>query len=393
MLSFDEASAILRAAAAPLPPVMAPIAEADGLVLAEDVTARIDSPRADVSAMDGYAVRETDLPGPFTRVGISSAGTPPTTSLGPGEAMRIFTGAHLPDGADRVLVQEIVAAEGDIVRLTGEYGENRHIRLKGSDYAAGDVLLRAGTVIGPRNIVLLAGADRAKVAAFRRPRVAVLATGDELAAPGTALETAGSLPESVSFGIAALAGAWSGEIAIRHRVKDDPLSIARAAAEAFETCDVLTIIGGASVGERDFARSALGDGGMDMLFSKVAIRPGKPVWVAADGRGKYLVGLPGNPTSAMVTARLFLTPLLRALAGKDYGSALAWEERALSTALPAPGDREHFARGISDGDTVGPIENQQSSSQATLAQANILIRQPANGGAIAAGECAPCLSF
>ena len=393
MLSFDEASAILRAAAAPLPPAMVPIAEAEGLVLAEDVTARIDSPRADVSAMDGYAVREADLPGPFGRIGVSSAGTPSTASLGPGETLRIFTGAHLPDGADRVLVQEIVEADGDMVRLVGEYGDNRHVRHQGSDYAAGDILLRAGTLISPNTIVLLAGADRAEVTAVRRPRVAVLATGDELAPPGTALETPGSLPESVSFGVAALARAWGGDVTDRLSVKDDAAAIARMAAEAFKTCDVLTIIGGASVGERDFAKSALGDGGMDLLFSKAAIRPGKPIWVAADRRGKYLVGLPGNPTSAMVTARLFLAPLLHALAGKDYDSALSWEERRLSAPLPAPGDREHFARGISEEGTVRPIENQQSSSQATLAQANVLIRQAANGDPVAAGECALCLPF
>ncbi len=393
MLSFDQASAILRDAARPIETIEVPVADAHGLVLAGDVTARIDSPRADVSAMDGYAVREADLPGPFRLAGVSSAGSVGGGEIEAGEAMRIFTGAHLPPGADRVLVQEIVTREGDAVRLSGEYGANRHIRRRGSDYAAGDTLLAKGTRIDHRSLVLLAGADRATVPVWRRPRVAVLSTGDELAAPGSAVETPGSLPESVSFGVAALARQWGGAVVLRQSVKDDPAAIARIAGEALQACDVLVMIGGASVGERDFAHSALAGGDFELLFAKAAIRPGKPVWAARNTRGRFVVGLPGNPTSAMVTARLFLAPLLRALAGGAYADGLQWRTVPLARSLPAPGEREHFARARHENGQALPLTNQQSSSQSSLALADLLIRQAGGSDGIAQGEAVPCLDF
>lgn len=393
MQSFDDVSALLEAAAKPLGKREVTLADAAGHVLAEDVTARIDSPRTDVSAMDGYAIRESDLPGPFTLKGTSSAGTADPAPLGANEAMRIFTGAHLPAGADRVLVQEIVAREGDTVRLTGEYGDNRHIRHKANDYAAGQRLLIAGTKLTYRNIPLLAGADRTTAIVWRRPRIAVLSTGDELAEPGTALERPGALPESVSYGVAALARAWGSQVTARRSVVDDPTRISAEAASMLAETDVLVTIGGASVGERDFAQSSLAGGDFESVFSKAAIRPGKPIWTAYSEAGKFVIGLPGNPTSALVTARLFLAPLIEALGGGKYSAALDWFTLPICEAVPAPGAREHFARGQERDGRARPLANQQSSSQATLAQADLLIRQAGGSTALAAGDDVRCLRF
>jgi len=393
MQSFDDVSALLEAAAKPLGKRKVSMADAAGHVLAEDVTARIDSPRTDVSAMDGYAVRESDLPGPFTLKGTSSAGTADPAPLGAGEAIRIFTGAYLPPGADRVLVEEIVAREGATVRLTGEYGENRHLRHKADDYAAGERLLIAGTKLTYRNIPLLAGADRTTATVWRRPGIAVLSTGDELAEPGTALERPGALPESVSYGVAALAHAWGAQVTARRSVVDDPARISAEAASMLAEADVLVTIGGASVGERDFAQSSLAGGGFAPIFSKAAIRPGKPIWAARSDAGKIVIGLPGNPTSALVTARLFLAPLIEALGGGRYRAALDWFTLPLGEAVPAPGTREHFARGRERDGKAWPLANQQSSSQATLAQADLLIRQAGGSPAIAADDEVRCLRF
>lgn len=393
MQSFDEVSAILRQAAVPLAAVRVPVGEGAGHVLAEDVTARLDAPRADVSAMDGYAVREADLPGPFRLVGTSAAGSAETLTLDAGEAARIFTGAPLPRHADRVLVQEIVSREGDVVRLVGDYGAERHIRERGTDFRAGEVLLRAGQAIDYRNLVLLAAADRGDVAVWRRPRVAILTTGDELSVPGTALGQPGTLPESVSPAIAALARAWGGTVIARGMARDDPAAIAALSAELLEKCDVLVLIGGASVGERDFAHAAITGGGFALLFGKAAIRPGKPIWAAANGRGQIVLGLPGNPTSAMVTARLFLAPLLTALGGGHYDAALEWFALPLAAPLPPAGPREHFARGTLGEGRAMPLTDQRSSAQATLARATLLIRQAAGSGAVPVGAEVQALRF
>lgn len=391
MQSFDDVSTILRAAAQPLGAVTVPLAAAAGHVLAGDVTARLDAPRTAVSVMDGYAVRAVDLPGPFRLVGTAPAGTAEALSLSPGEAVRIFTGAPLPAGADRVLVQEIVSAEDGEARLVGQLGDDPFIRAQGSDFAAGAVLLHAGEAIDHRNIVLLAASDRAAVRVWRRPRVAIIATGDELAEPGTALETPGALPESVSLGVAALGSSWGAAVIERRILRDDPALITATGAELAALCDVLVIIGGASVGDRDFARHVVPQGGYSPLFEKSAIRPGRPIWAAKGGPGQYVLGLPGNPTSALVTARLFLAPLLHALGGGDYAAALDWVEVSLARPLAPAGGREHFARGVIEGGRATPFDDQRSSAQATLARASVLIRQAAGSAAQPAGSSLPCL--
>ena len=387
MISFDEASAILRSAARPLEAVEIPLAEAAGHRLARDVTARIDAPRSDVSAMDGYAVRNGDLHAPLSVIGTSYAGSPPGLSVEEGEAVRIFTGAPVPQGADWVIVQEIVEREGDIMRLTGEFGEARHIRPRGSDFSAGDVLLEQGVMLGPRQMVAAAAAGQANLHVWRKPRVAILATGDELVSPGQSPDMAGSIPDSISLALAALSRNYGAEIAGLEICADDPAKIAQAAGNLRSSCDVLVMVGGASVGERDFASSSIAGGSFETLFAKVAMRPGKPVWCAKDRSGRFVLGLPGNPTSAMVTARLFMAPLLTAMAGGRYDEALAWKDLELLASMPAPGPREHFGRGRLVAGKAEPFANQQSGAQAALAAADVLLRQP--GGSLEAGKGEP----
>jgi molybdopterin molybdotransferase len=395
MIDFDEASAILRAAAIPLEPVSVPLADAHGLVLAADLLAAIDSPRRDVSAMDGYAVRDADLaalPARLRIAGEAFAGQSGLAALAPGTTARIFTGGAAPAGADRVVVQEIVEHDGEWAVFAEAPGKGRHIRLRASDFAEGATLLPAGTLLGPRALVAAAAADLADVTAWRRPRFTILSTGDELAPTGTARENPASIPDSISFGVAALGRAWGGAFAGQRRLRDDPALLEAAAAEALAGAELVVVTGGASVGERDFAKSMFAAFAPELLFSKVAIKPGKPVWLAR-AQGRLILGLPGNPTSAMVTARLFLGPLIAGLAGRDPTTALRWRKATLAAPLPACGDRETFARGRWAGEAVEPLSNQDSGAQKALAEADILIRRLAGAPPAEAGDLVDVLPF
>ncbi len=378
MISFDEAVAIFAAHARPLRIETLPVGEAADRVLATDVVAAIDSPRRDVSAMDGYAVRSADLadlPARLTLVGESFAGQADLPKVTPGTCARIFTGGAVPAGADRVVVQEVVRRDGDDAIFDSPPGPSRHIRNHASDFAIGDRLVAAGTVLGPRAIVAAAAADIGEITLWARPRLIVLSTGDELASPGEARSTAGSIPDSVALGVAALGRQWGGDLLRGERISDDQALLEFAAARALDDADLIVVTGGASFGERDFAKSMFGPSGLELLFSKVSIKPGKPVWFGRAGE-KLILGLPGNPTSAMVTARLFLAPLISGLCGRAPLSALSWQSARLSTSLPAGSDRETFVRARwSQGDAM-PLDNQDSGAQRTLATADLLIRRP-----------------
>ena len=393
LISFDEASAILREAAGPLEEALVAIGEAAGLRLSRSVEARIDAPRFDVSAMDGYAVRDADLPGPLRIAGKSYAGSQAPARISQGEAVRIFTGAPVPEGADRVLVQEIVEARGHDLKIVGDYGEARHIRARGSDFREGDTLLEAGTRLGPRQLVGAAAADCAEVRVWRAPRVAFLATGDELVPPGAAADRPGALPDSITPALAEMARHYGATVAGCAVAPDDADRIEQLAAQLLDGCDVLVTIGGASVGERDFANRSIKGQNFRTLFSRIAMRPGKPVWCAKGADGRFVLGLPGNPTSALVTARLFLAPLVTALAGGGYDEVLGWRELELAEDLPAPGLREHFGRGaLRDGKAV-PFANQQSGAQALLARADLLLRQAGGSVGFSAGQSIQALDF
>jgi molybdopterin molybdotransferase len=238
--------------------------------------------------------------------------------------------------------------------------------------------------------VAAAAADLAEVEVFRRPNIAVLGTGDELADPGKAKHRPGSIPESVTFGVAAIVQEHGGRRIYRGRVGDDLAQTEVAARDALKLADLLVLTGGASVGEKDFAKSAFDSIGLELFFSKVAMKPGKPVWFGRAG-GRLVMGLPGNPTSALVTARLLLAPLIAGMSGR--GSALEWRQAPLAEPLPATGDRETFVRARWKGPLVVPVTNQDSGAQRALAEAELLIRRPSGCAPISAGELVYVIDF
>jgi molybdopterin molybdotransferase len=390
MIGFDEAVRRVADAARPLGTERVALAEADGRNLAGPVVAQLHSPRTDVSVMDGYAVVSAEPGAALRVVGESLPGAGYAGRVGPGEAVRIFTGAPVPAGAERVVIQENIRREGDRAVIESD-GEELHLRRRGSDFAAGDVLIGPGTLLGPRTLVAAAAADLAVVDVFRRPRLRVIATGDELADPGTARGTPQGIPDSISFGVAALARAWGAETVGSVRMRDDLDAMRLAADAAVDVADLIVVTGGASVGDRDFARAMFSDA-LDLIFSKVRIKPGKPVWLGRSGR-TLVMGLPGNPISAMVTARLLLAPLVAGLSGRDPLGALRWTELPLGEPLAAAGDRETFSRGrLADG-RVRLLEDQGSGAQGMLVAADLLVRREAGARCYHAGELVGTLPF
>jgi molybdopterin molybdotransferase len=395
MIGFDEAVERVRAAARPLGTETVAIDEAAGRVLAMAVVARIASPRSHVSAMDGYAVRESDLetlPARLRVVGESFAGAGWEGTAAAGECIRIFTGAPVPAGADRVVIQENVRREGDLAIIEVHPGKARHVRERGSDFREGDQLLPAGRLLDERAIVAAAAADVAELEVSLRPRVSILSTGDELADPGTAARRPDAIPESVSLGIAAMASEWGAAVTARQRLRDNLAAMEQAAAQAIAGADLVIVTGGASVGEKDFAKAMFEPAGLELIFSKVSIKPGKPVWLGRSGRS-LVMGLPGNPTSALVTGRLLLAPLLAGLSGRNPGKALRWRTAKLAAPLGECGAREIFHRARLADDEVEILAFQDSSAQKALAEADLLVRQPANSPAIPAGGEVRVLDF
>lgn len=395
MIGFDEAILVVRDTAQPAGTELVAIEKAHCRTLAEPVFARVDSPPADVSAMDGYAVHDSDLlelPARLRVIGKSFAGSGFQGSMPPGCTVRIFTGAPVPTGANRIIIQEVVQREDDHAVIEEHQGASRHIRTQGSDFRQGDQLIKAGTLLGYRQLVAAAGADMDKLTVFRRPTVAILSTGDELVPPGTALETPGTIPESVSFGVAALVKDWGGTAVERIRLPDELDAMKQTVAEVVGRADLVIVTGGASVGEKDFAKAMFEDQGLQLLFSKVAIKPGKPVWLGK-AAGALVLGLPGNPTSALVTARLFLAPLIAGLSGLDAGAALRWRREKLCDPLPACGDRETFVRARSGTAGVQLLSNQDSSAQRMLVDATLLIRRQAGEPAAHEGDAVEVIDF
>ena len=395
MINFEEAVELVRSVATPLRSEAVPIAEAAGRVLARPVIAQIDSPRSDVSAMDGYAVRDADLkdlPAMLQLVGGSFAGSGWDGQVEGGTCVRIFTGARLPQGAERVVIQENVRSTGNAAIIDKNPGPGRHIRKRCSDFAEGEELLPAGRLLDPRAILAAAGADIAEVEVHRRPRVHILSTGDELAEPGTARNLPDAIPESVSFGVAALAGEWGAKCVGKARLRDDLAAMSKVAEGVVEGVDVVLVTGGASVGEKDFAKAMFEPLGLELIFSKVSIKPGKPVWLGRVGQ-KLVMGLPGNPTSALVTARLLLAPLLTGLAGRPIDQSLRWRALPLAASLGACGQRETFHRARESGRAAEILSFQDSSAQKVLAQADLLVRQRADSPALEAGAELEVLDF
>lgn len=393
MIDFETAAARIAVIARPLGVEQVALAAARGRVLAQDVAARCAAPPVAVSAMDGYAVRDGDLAGAPVRlpiVGAAFAGAGFQGALPVGSCVRIFTGAPVPQGADRIVIQEDVVRDGDLACFAAPPAGRRHMRPAGSDFRAGDVLVTAGSRLNPQRLIAAAAADLAQLTVFRRPRVLLLATGDELVDPGQQAGRRQAIPESVSFGVAALAEDWGAEVVGRWRCGDDLDALRAMAAHGVEAADVVVVTGGASVGERDFAQAMFAPLGLELVFAKVAMKPGKPIWVGRAG-GAIIVGLPGNPTSALVTARLFLAPLLAGLGGRDPNEAWAWRKAPLSADLVCCGDRETFYRARSVGAGVEVLADQDAASQWALAQADLLVRRRPGAIGAAADEPVECL--
>ena len=393
-IGFDEAVARLPGAEARIGTETVAIDGAAGRVLAEQLYARQDSPRQPTAAMDGYAVRDaTTAPDqPLRVIGESRAGLALAGVVRVGEAVRIFTGAPMPTGTDRCIVQEHAINEGGNVRFTAGYGPGWHVRDIASDFAVGALLLDRGTRLSPQAMVAVAAADVTNLTVAVPPRVAILGTGDELAPPGTSADRPGTIPESVSFGVAAMVAEAGGLVVRRATGRDDLPALQHLAGSLLEAADLVIVTGGASVGDHDLARPMFAPHGLGLLIDKVAMKPGKPVWLGRAG-GRWILGLPGNPTSALVTAALFLRPLLAALQGQDPQQQLRWRRIPLAAPLPAVGGRETFVRAQWDGEGLVPLGNQQSGAQAALAAADWLIRRPGGSPAAAAGETVSALAF
>jgi molybdopterin molybdotransferase len=335
--------------------------------------------------MDGYAMPADDAAGPWSIVGESAAGHPFTGKLATGQAVRISTGALMPVGAGLVLLQENATREGDQLRLNGE-GEPsaRHIRRTGFDFATGQVVLQAGTLVRPPQLAVALSAGHAALPVHRLPSVAVIDSGDELSAdPANCLPH--QIPASNGAMIEAMVRPYAAQVQRIGPVADSAAALALALEQA-AGCDVLVTSGGASVGDHDLVRPALEAWGAEISFWRVAIKPGKPLMVARRD-DQWIIGLPGNPVSSYVTAFLFLLPLLRRLGGAATADALP---RALAARLTAPVPpteaREEFLRGQFDFDRIVPLGQQDSSALATLALANALIHRPAHSPEIAAGN-------
>jgi len=385
-IPLEEAQARLLALVNRLGNETVPCAEAVGRYLAQPLKAQRTQPAADLSAMDGYAMRADDNAGPWKVVGESAAGHPWPTPLAPGEAIRISTGALMPEGGGAVLLQEEAARDGERLALApGGEASPRHIRRAGFDFAQGDELLPSGSRIGPAQLALAISGGHANLPVGRLPRVAVMDSGDELSSDPQS-RALHQIPASNGAMLAAMTAPYARAIDRIGPVADSMEALAAALAEADEA-DVIVTSGGASVGDHDLVRPALEAWGAEIAFWRVAMKPGKPLLVARRGR-QFVLGLPGNPVSSYVTAFLFLLPLLRALGGA--GAPLPRKfELQLADGLPATGNRLEFARAWLEGGTIRAIGEQDSSALAALASANALIRREIGSPPAAAGDIVP----
>ena len=372
-LPLDEAQARLLALAKPLAIEQIDVAGALGRYLAAPLVAARTQPPADLSAMDGYAVVSGDLAGPWQVIGESAAGHPYQGSMARGEAVRISTGALLPGDAGAVIVQEDLVRNSDRLTLTGTppAPEDKHIRRKGMDFSDGTVLLDAGARIGPAHVALALSAGHSHLAVRRKARIAIIDSGDELAADPRDCPVH-QIPASNGAMLAALVSALPCDVTRIGPVGDDLEALALALAQAAEA-DVIVTTGGASVGDHDLIRPALAAWGAKLDFWKVAIKPGKPLMVASKDN-QIVLGLPGNPVSNHVTAFLFLLPLIRALAGSQNPLPKSVTAQ-LSGKIGAGGDRREFLRGVWDGTVVSPDVMQDSGALAALARSNALIER------------------
>ncbi|MDP9033201.1 MAG: molybdopterin molybdotransferase MoeA [Myxococcota bacterium] len=389
MISFDEACARILSDVSPLASERLPLADIAGRVLAEDVVARASLPPFDHSAMDGYAVNTADLggAGPFRLrlAGESRAGFEAPLLLA-AAACRILTGAPIPEGADAVIMQEDVVHEGDAIRFQTRPRAGQHVRRAGEDMPVAAVAIGARTRLTPGALALAAMLDRGELVVARRPRVTILCTGDELRPVGGGAAGV-SIPESNSAALGALARQAGASVRVAPIASDQVESTVRAVEEALDGADVLLTVGGVSVGDYDVVRPALERAGVSLDFWRVAIKPGKPLAVGRSKTARVL-GLPGNPASALVTFAMFGMPLLRAMQGDRHPTPLRLPVRLEATRKRSP-DRLELLRAVLrvEGDAMiaRPHDNQSSGAATSLAQSDGVALIPPGEAALPAG--------
>ena len=388
LLTLEEAQELVLERVRPLDTEPVPIGAAIRRVTAQDVQARVDLPPFASSAMDGFAVRSADLPGTLRIVGEAAAGRPYEERLEPGCAVAISTGAVVPADADAVVPVERVVQSENTVEISEAARAGAHVRGRGGDVASGEVVMRAGTMLTPARLAAVAAAGVATVECRRRPRVGILATGSELVAPGEPLR-AGQIYETNGLMLDASLSAAGADTVTEPSAADDE-TVLREALERGLACDVLVTSGGVSVGEHDLVRAVEGELGVEEVFWRVSIKPGKPV--SCGVRGDTLVfGLPGNPVSALVGCELFVKPALRGLQGVAEPLP-RFETGRLTIGLRRNAERDEFvrARVRTDANEVvlEPIVGQESHMIVRSSAADALVHVPRGNGELAAGTAA-----
>ena len=393
LMPVEEARARIVSNVKPLAAEQIAIAYALGRVLAKPISAKRDQPPFDASAMDGYAIRSEDTATELSVIGISAAGHAFKGKLNSGEAVRIFTGAPVPATSDAVVIQENTKAEGKIVTILSPARAQQNIRPRGLDFKKGETLLPAFIRLNARDIGLAAAMNCNILSVRKKPVVAVIATGDELVLPGQKPRP-DQIVSSNSNALAAMAESFGAEVINCGIVKDNLKATERAILKMAKA-DVIVTTGGASVGDHDFIQEALKNTGVKIDFWKIAMRPGKPFMYGRKGR-QHVLGLPGNPVSALVCARLFLKPLLDALQGLPAEDSLTMVR--LGTAMTANDSRQDYVRAkleiAADGSrTATPFNKQDSSMQRTFRDAHCLIIRAPSAPAASAGDLVPILNL
>ena len=390
MITVEEALSKLFELAQPLPAEMVPLRSAAGRVLARRVLATRDQPPFAASAMDGYALRGSDAVAgaQFEVVGEAAAGHSWKGTLARGQALRIFTGAPLPDGADRVVIQEDTRQISSGIALEETLDASPHVRPAGADFRVGDAV-EGPRLLGAHDIALLAAMNIAQVPVTRRPRIAIIATGDELVLPG---ETPGpgQIIASNTFGLAAMIEANGGTARLLPVARDDVASLETAFALA-EGADLILTVGGASVGDHDLVGKVAQNLGLVRSFYKIAMRPGKPLMAGRLGKA-MMVGLPGNPVSAMVCGHVFILPILRAMLGLG-NTAMPSCAATLGVDLPANGPRAHYMRAHLEAGIVTPAASQDSALLSVLTRSNALLIRAPHEDAKPAGSSAQVMAL
>lgn len=385
MISVAEALSFMDAHRVQNDAVTCTVSEALGLRLATDLHAKVDRPPHDASAMDGYAVRREDSgkAGTLLRiVGEIPAGAIFDGEVRESEAVRVFTGSPIPKGANHVIIQENVTRDRDQITINVVNLTQTDIRKAGIDFKRGDLVIQKGTVVGPAEIALAAATNHSDLQVFKKPRLAIIAAGDELV-PAGAAERLGDIVNSNTPALSALIKEWGGEVVFTHLVKDDPKAI-KSMFEDAQQADIIVPVGGASVGDHDHMRRVFTELGGEMIFEQVAVKPGKPTWFGQI-RDRPVLGLPGNPASAIVCAHLFLRPLMN-------GPKMVKSRAVLTQDLPPNGPREMYLRGRVESSSdsgqlkATPFPRQDSSLLTPFLRANALIYRDSLAPSISSGE-------